>query len=431
MTRLMILPLAVLLCAPLLAGEAEQANAQKFVESQAALNDAVKSESTLKLRMLGVAVGKFTIKVGHGEHNGTKCYTVDASGEFELGGVKSKLAASSKVAHNLQLLWEKSTEHEGEDLVKSLEYTSANGLLQVKGFNKKADKEDERDFTGELKPEPRLLVGMAQMLAQALLPAEAGKKYEFMDWHAESGKHFSITLEAAGEEELAGAKTRKVISHGMDYTRADDGGWESKESIETVWLSGMAIARVKFKDGTVIDSGPDPKRTPVSKDALAKQDKELHAAILFFDAIAAKDEALLNKAVNMDRFIDFVIENEESLKELGPEEKAAVKEYLKPEMAKEFFKSQDGEEKSETEKKREAAVMDLMKHEENFEVIKIEEYTAVVFTGEAKDMFGNMAFYVEKNKEGQWQVIWVGERPAEKKPEESKPKKEKEEEEEY
>lgn len=430
MKSMMMLPLLALLCAPLLAGEAEQANAQKFLESQTALNDTVKADSMLKLRMLGVAVGKFTIKVGHGEHNGTKCYTVDASGEFELGGVKSKLAASSKVAHNLQLLWESSTEHEGDELVKSLEYTSTNGLLQVKGFNKKAGKEEEREFTGELKPEPRTLVGMAQMLAQALLPAEAGKKYEFMDWHAESGKHFALTLEAAGEEELAGAKARKVISHGTDYTRADS-GWESKESIETVWLSGMAITRVKFKDGTVIDSGPDPKRTPVSKDALAKQDKELHPAILFFDAIAAKDEALLNKAVNIDRFIDFVIENEESLKELGPEEKAAVKEYLKPEMAKNFFNSDGDEEKSETDKKREAAVMELLKHEENFEVIKIEEYTAVVFTGEARDMFGNMAFYVEKNKEGQWQVIWVGERPAEKKPEDVKPKKDKEEEEEY
>lgn len=430
MTRLVMIPLVALLCAPLTAGEAEQANAQKFLEGQTALNDAAKGESTLKLRMLGVSVGKFTIKVEHGEYDGTKCYVVTAAGEFELGGVKSKLSANSRIAHNLHILHETSTEHENDELVKSIEYTDANGVLKVKLFNKKADHEADREVESEIKPEPRMLLGMAHMLAQVLIPAEAGRKYEFVDWHIEAARSFVLTLEAAGAEDVAGGKARKVVTHGSDFERGEEGKWEESSKSESVWLSGPSFVRVKFKDGTLLDSGPDPKRTPISKEALAKQDKELHPAILFFDAIGAKDEELLKKAVNMDRFIDFVIENNEELKDLEPEDKAAVKEYLKPEMAKNFFN--DEKEKTDVEKKREAAVMQLLKHEENFEVIKIEEYTAVVFTGEAKDMFGNMAFYVEKNKEGAWQVIWVGERPAEKKkPEEKKPGKEKEEEEEY
>ncbi|MBK8208327.1 MAG: hypothetical protein IPK87_16245 [Planctomycetes bacterium] len=427
MKRLMIPLLALLACAPLFAGEAERQEATKFMESQTALSESAKGETTLKLRMLGVTVGQVTFKVEHGEHEGKPCYAVTMNGQIKLGEIVTKLQGKAMVGPDLALLMEENHEYEGEELTKHSVYKNAEGNLQVKLFDKNAKKEEDKNREFEIKAETRLLVGTSQMIAQILLPKQAGKKFEFLDWDDDVNKTFAMTLEVAAEEELYGKKAWKLLEHGIDYSKDDEGVVNEDATIETLWLSGANALRIETAEGLILDSGPDPTRTAITKEALEKQDKECHAVVLFFMAVQAKSEDLVKKAVNIDRFIDYVIENDESLKALGPDEKAAVKEMIRPKMPEEFLKNAGGEEKSEAEKQREAAVFELLKHEENFKVTKVDGHDAVVFTDEAQKLFGRMAFYVEKNSDGVWQITWVGEQPEEKKEPEKTPDKEDEE----
>ncbi|MCC7508244.1 MAG: hypothetical protein IT464_02575 [Planctomycetes bacterium] len=427
MKRLMIPLLALLACAPLFAGEAERQEATKFVESQTALSENAKGETKLKLRMLGITVGEFTFKVDHGEHEGKKCYVVTMDGLIKLGEVSTKMQGKAMVGADLVLLFEESKEHEGDELTKHKVYKSVDGNLQVKLFEKNAKKEEDKNREFEIKGDKRLLVGMSQMIAQIMLPKQAGKKFEFLDWDSDVNKTFAMTFEVAAEEELYGKKAWKLLEHGINYSKDAEGVVNEDATTETLWLNGANALRIESAEGFILDSGPDPKRTAISKEALDKQDKECHSVVLFFMAVQSKSEDLVKKAVNIDRFIDYVIENDESLKALGPDEKAAVKEMIRPKMPAEFLKGADGEEKSEAEKQREAAVFELLKHEENFKVTKVDGHDAVVFTDEAQKLFGRMAFYVEKNSDGQWQITWVGEQPEEKKDPEKTPDKEDEE----
>ncbi len=427
MKRLMIPLLAMLACAPLFAGETERQEATKFLESQTALSDSAKGETTLKLRMLGVTVGQITLKTEHGEHEGKPCYVATMNGEVKLGAIATKMQGKAMVGADLALLYEENQEHEGEELTKHSLYKNVAGTLQVKLFDKNAKKEEDKNREFEIKPEKRMLLGMSQMIAQILLPKQAGKKFEFIDWDDDVNKTFAMTLEVAAQEELYGKKAWKLLQHGFDYSKDDEGVVNEDATIETLWLSGVNALRIETAKGLILDSGPDPTRTAITNEALEKQDKECHAVVLFFLAVQAKSEDMVKKAVNIDRFIDYVIENDESLKALGPDEKAAVKEMIRPKMPEEFLKGAGSEEKSEVEKQRDAAVLELLKHEENFRVTKVDGHDAVVFTDEAQKMFGRMAFYVEKNTDGQWQITWVGQQPEEKKDPEKTPDKEDEE----
>jgi hypothetical protein len=406
MKRIMagLLGLALLACAPLHAGEAEQENAKEFLKGLTGLKDAAKCESEVKIRMLGISVGSATLKIEHGEHEGTKCYVVTMTADFKLGDIANKVTSKSHIGADMTLLLEESQETEDGEVRKSKTYKYVDGSIEVTLIDKNKKENQERSYT--VKGGPGLMLGATSMVAQLLLPRDAGKKYEFQDWDSTANEHFSVTFEVVGEEELYGQKTVKIVEHGKNYKKAGD-SYAAEDTVETQWLAGSKMVRYESAEGFAMDTGPDPKRTAVSKESIEKQDKELHAPILFFMAVLTGSEEIVKKAVNIERFTDNVIDNNEQWAGLTAEERADLKAMIMPGLPAEFVKRAGDSGKSETERKREAAVTDLLKYEEHFVITKDDVKTVVSFSEEVQKLFGKLSFWVEKNKDNKWQVTWV------------------------
>lgn len=402
MKKTMLCLLLALLAAPMMAGEKEVETTRAALAKLTAINDSVLGKEELRFIILGTEVGKFNIEITKGEFEGKPCYVVVASAAFALGDNKHGFTTKSMIAPNGWLLSEESTETEDGETTKSTTWTLTGGIYNVHKVEKKAKEEAERDRSSVVKPDFNLLAGSANMVIGKLLPA-ASETYEFRSWDSDSQATYpkTITLSALKDGIV------EIKEVGTEASKDAEGG--IKESVKTVssTLKNGKFVRVDMGDRFVLSADAPAKLTPVTDEAMAKQDKEFHPVAMFFRATQTRSEDTVSKAVNLDRFMDTALEKDPRAQGLTQEQKDLVKAQQLPGLPKALL----GEEKKQTDKEKSAAAatMKMILNVEHFVVSKGEgEQMIVRFTEEVCKFMGNkLEFIVEKNKEGQWQVVWV------------------------
>ncbi len=402
MKKTMLCLLLALLAAPMMAGEKEVEATRAALAKLTAVNEGVLGKEELRFIMLGTEVGKFNIEVTKGEVDGKACYVVVASAAFALGDNKHAFTTKSMIAPNGWLLSEESTESEDGETTKTTTWKLEGGIYTVHKVEPKAKDEADRERSSEVKPDFNLLAGSANMLIGKLLPATSGT-YEFRSFDSDSQATYAKTITlTAGKDGLLDIK-----EVGTEASKDAEGN--IKESPKTVssTLKNGKFVRVDMGDRFVLSADAPAKLTPVTDEAMAKQDKEFHPVAMFFRATQTRSEDTISKAVNLDRFMDNALEKDPRAQGLTQEQKDLVKAQQLPGLPKAFL----GEEKKQTDKEKSAgaATMKMILNVEHFVVTKGEGDQMIVrFTDEVSNFMGNkLEFIVEKNKEGQWQVVWV------------------------
>jgi hypothetical protein len=417
--------LLIALAAPLFAGEAEQANAKKFLDSQTAVDPSALGEQTLKVRILGAVVGSMTLKVEAGEFEGTKCYVLTTKGEIDMG-VKTSIDGTAHIAPNMAVLHGEQTEKEGDKVSEHSVYTVKDGVITAK-IERPTDKDESmRDKTYQIKPVPGLLLAGGEMLATILLPREAGKSYEFTRWSNEADETYPLMVEAAGNEELHGKAAFRFNEMGKKYKKDEAGDMIITDSESTLWFDGRKLVRMASADGFTLDTGADPKLTPITREAIVKRDNQVAVAAGFFLAANDKDKELLGALLNEERIVRKSLDTNEMTKELSDEEKDAAAKMYAPMVLDQILNS--GEEKTADDIARDKAVSKLLLTAENFETEEKDGTTIVRFNEEARKFIGNLSFVLAKDAEGKWEIVEIVNTPEESaKPEETPDKKPEEE----
>ena len=396
--------LLIALAAPLFAGDAEQANTKKFLDAQAAVDAAALGEQTLKVRILGAAVGTMTLKVEAGEFEGTKCYVLTMKGEIDMG-VKTTINGTAHIAPNMAVLHAEQTETEGDKISEHTLYTVKDGVITAK-FERPRDKDEtRRSNTYEIKAASGLLLGGGEMLVTILLPREAGKKYEFTRWTDKADETYPITISAMGEEALNGKPAFHFHETGKKYEKDEIGDVIISDVENNLWFDGRKLVRMASADGFMLDTGADPKRTPITREAIEKRDNAVNTTAGFFLAANEKDKELLGALLNEERIVRKSLDENEQTKDLSDEEKDAAAKMYAPMVLDQVLNS--GGEKTADDITREKAVTKLLLTTENFETEEKDGVTYVRFNEEARKFIGNLSFALAKDAEGKWEIIEI------------------------
>jgi len=396
--------LMALLAAPVMAGEKEDANTKAFLDGATAVKDSALGKDTLHLVMLGISVGKMDIEVTKGEADGKPAYQVNVSAAFELG-MKNEMSMKALLSPALQLISQEETESEDGKVVKTKKFSLKDGVVTVELTDTKAKSDEDKAGKFEVKAAPNLMLGAAGMLLGRVLPAEA-KNYSFKTWDSDSNAVYDALVEVSVDKDVVTVKQT-----GTEAEKDAEGNITTKEEITTGWMKAGKITKLEMGDKFVLTAEAPAKRTPITEEMLAKQDKDILPVALFFRAANDRNEDKMKEAVNIDRFLDIAFEKDPEASKMSAEEKAAAKAMYGPMMAKQLLG--DEKEKSESDKKNEAAFLKLLMHTENFVTEKGEgDQMKVTFTDEVKKMMGNnLSFIVEKIGE-KWQVVWVDNKAA-------------------
>lgn len=391
--------LVALLAAPLMAGEKEDANTKAFLDGATAIKDGALGKDELHLVMLGISIGKMTLEVTKGEVDGKPVYLVTANALFEMG-MKNEMSMKAMLTPALQLISQEETESEDGKVVKTETFTLKDGVVTVEKTNSKAKTDADKSAKYEVKAAPTLMLGAAGMLLGRVLPAEA-KNYAFKTWDSDSNEVYDALVEVTLDKDVVTVKQTN-----KEAEKDDEGNITTSEKATTGWLKAGRIIKLEMGDKFVLTADAPAKRTPVTDEMLAKQDKEFHPAALFFKAVSERSEEKIALAVNIDRFLDFAFEKDPEAAKMSAEEKAAAKAMYGPMMAKQLLGEE--KEKSEADKKNEAAFSKLLMHVENFVVEKGEgDQMKVSFTKEVQDaMKVSLTFIVEKIGD-KWQAVWI------------------------
>lgn len=392
--------LVALLAAPLAAGEKETANTKAFLDAQTAPKEAALGKETLHLLILGISVGKMDLEFAKGEHDGKPAYLVTAKAAFEMG-VKNELALKAALAPNLTLLWQEETETTDGKVQKSTTYKWHEGAIVVEISKPQAADEADRNKKHTIKPKSGLLLGVAPILLGRVLPAET-RSYDFSTWDDDSAEAYPATVEVAVDKD--GLVT--ITQTGTDASLDAEGNLETNPKVITATLKGGKFVKVDMGERFELVAGNPPKRTPITDEMLAKQDKELLAVALFFKAATDQNQEQMAKAVNVDRFLDIAFDKDPEARQMTPEQRAEAKAMYGPLVLKQFMGG--GGEKSETDKKNEAAFFKLLMHTENFVVSKGEgEQMKVTLADEARKIMKLELTFVVEKFDNKWQIVWV------------------------
>lgn len=402
MKKTMLCLLLALMAAPVFAGDKEVEATRAALGKLTAIKESVLGKEELRFIIMGTEVGKFTVEVTKGEVEGKACYMVVASAAFALGDNTHTFTTKSMIAPNGWLLSEESTETEDGETTKTTTWKLQDGTYTVHKVEPKAKAEADRDRTSEVKPEFNLLAGTANMLIGKLLPAESAT-YEFRTWDADAQATYAKTITlTSGKDGLL-----EIKEVGTEASKDAEGNIKEDTKTVSSTLKNGKFARVEMGDRFVLSADAPAKLTPVTDEAMAKQDKEYHPVAMFFRATQTRSEDTISKAVNLDRFMDNALEKDPRAQGLTQEQKDLVKAQQLPGLPKAFL----GEEKKQTDKEKSAAAatMKMILNVEHFVISKGEGDQMIVrFTDEVSNFMGNkLEFIVEKNKEGQWQVVWV------------------------
>lgn len=401
MKTMMLSLMFALLAAPLLAGEKEEANTNALLESLTEVKDSALGKEELRFLMLGIEVGKFTVEITKGEHEGKPCYVVTAGGAFALGEAKREVRTTGKIGPNLAIISEESSHLDDGEVVETMSWKLEGGVYKVHVTDKDAKVEADKDRKYEVKPEPTLLAGFSDLILARVLPNEA-KAYAFKEWDHDSDKVYTVNVEVTPGAE--GAVT--VVQKSTEASKDDTGKVKEKPKTTTTSLKGGKFVRVELHNNFVLTTVAPAKRTAISAESMAKQDKEMHAVCAMFAASMDRNEEKMKLAVNLDRFADIALEKDPQAQGMSKDDLDAAKPFVKDNILKSFL----GEEKKRTEKEKKAnaGVVTLLLHEENFVVSKLEgAQMKVVLSDDAQKLFGKLEFTVEKNKDGKWQIVWV------------------------
>jgi hypothetical protein len=400
--------LALVLCAaPLFAGEAERANADKLLASMTEIKKELLGEQTLKFRMMGIQIGTITFKLEAGEHEGQPCYIASSVANGKLGEVAVKSEATSHLTPSLQLLASESKEWEGDKLTKHSTYVVKNGLVSVKIIDTEHKNTDMQDRAFEIKPEARLLLGAADAVIGLFLSRDAGTKYEFIGWDSDAGKSYELNLEVGEAETLGKFKTVPVVATGKTFEVDELGNVTDDDYTTTTWFDGHTMIKSTVPGGISFDNLDDPKLTRISKDAMIKGESATAVAAGFFFAISRKDKELLGATMNEARFARIALDHEETTKNLPDEQKDQLSEMIKDTIVENILESGNNEDQSETEQKRNEAVIDMLMYEENLEYFELEGRHCARFTGDIDKAMGHILMILEKNADGKWEVVWI------------------------
>lgn len=400
--------LAIVLCAaPLFAGEAERANADKLLASMTEIKKEFLGEQTLKFRMMGIQIGTITFKLEAGEYEGQPCYIASSVANAKFGEVTVKSEATSHLTPSLQLLASESKEWEGDKLTKHSTYVVKDGLVSVKIIDTEHKNKDMQDRAFEIKPEARLLLGAADAVIGMFLSREAGTKYEFIGWDSDAGKTYELNLEVGEAETLGKFKTVPVVTTGKSFEVDELGNVTDEDYTTTTWFDGYTMVKATIPGGVSFDNLDDPKLTRISKEAMTKGESATAVAAGFFLAISSKDKELLGATMNEGRFARIALDYEESTKDMTDEQKDQVAEMIKDDIVQNILDGSNTDDQSETEVKRNEAVIDMLMYEENLEFFELEGRHCARFTGEIDKAMGHILMILEKNADGKWEVVWV------------------------
>ena len=413
-TPLLTLAALSLLAGSLHAGEAEKAAANKFLESQTAVNESILGAQTLKVRMLRQDVGSMTVTVEKGEYEGKACYVLTMKGSIEFGS-KTEIDGKSYIAPDMSLLHGEETEKEDGELSKHSLYEDKNGLLIATFKQPKEEDESKRDQTFEIKPEQGLLVGSAEMLITMLLPREKGQKFEFIRWNSTADKTYPMLVECVGSDDYNNKTVTKFIEHDKKFNEDELGNVEEVDAESTLWFDEHKLVRMNSADGFTLESNEAPKVTPITREMIDKQDDEVTVAAGFFLAANDKDEALLKALLNEFKIVRNSLDD-------NPMTKGELAEAYADTVVQNIMNG-DGEEKTEAAKKREAAVVKLLLHKENFVAEVKDDVHTVRMSDDAAKMFGKILFTLEKTDEGKWEITGIGQVPEEEEASETPPEK--------
>lgn len=392
--------LLALLTAPLFAGEKEDANTKALLDGLTSVKESALGKHEFRFAMMGVEIGKFTLEITKGENDGKPCYVATATGALTLGGVKRDIKNSARIAPNLVLISQEMSEADDGKEIVSGSWVAEKGVYKVHMVNKDAMVEAERDRNLEVKPEFNLLAGMTDMLVTFLLPAEA-RTYAFREWDDDDNKVYPATIEVSVDKD-----TVRIVQTSTDANKDNEGKVTTRAKIVTTVIKAGKVVSAEFSNGTALLTEAPAKRTPITDEAMAKQDKECHAVALFFKASVEHSEEKMNKAVDIDAFAETAMDKSPNFKGMSKEDRDATK----PLVSGQILKNLMGADKKQTdrEKKLNAAAIALFLAEENFVVAKGEgEQKIVTLTEQGQAVFSKLEFIVAKNKDGKWQIVWI------------------------
>lgn len=399
--------LLALLAAPMFAGEKEQANAKALLAGLTEVKESALGKDELLVTMMGIEVGKFTVEITKGEHGGKVCYVFQGTGWLTVGGIKRDLKTTAHIAPDMALLAEEGTQSDDGELVESMKYTFAEGAYKVQVIDKEAKVEADRDQTFDLKAEAGTLLGATKILLLRLLPAEA-KAYEFREWDHDANMFFPLTMTVEAEKD----GVLRVSQKGTEAKKDDEGDVTTEIRTTVGVLKAGKFVKVELGNNVVLTTESPAKRTAITAEIGAKLEKETAPVALFFRASLKRDQEMLEKAVDLERFKDTILDRNEMTKGMTKEQRDEVKALHLANLGEQLM----GPEKEQTakEKKRDAGGIDLLLHEENFVISKAEgEQKTVVFTDEVQKVVGNLVFTVEKNKDGKWRIVFIERKEAE------------------
>ena len=410
-TPLLTLAALSLLAGNLHAGEAERAAANKFLEGQTAVNESIVGAQTLKVRMLRQDVGSMTVNVEKGEYEGKACYVLTMKGSIDFGN-KTEIDGKSYIAPDMSLLHGEETEKENGELSKHSLYEDKNGLLIATFKQPKEEDESKRDQSFEIKPEQGLLIGSAEILVTMLLPREKGQKLEFLRWNSTADKVYSLMVECAGDDDYNNKTVTKFVEHDKKFNEDELGNIDEVDAENSLWFDGHKLVRMDSADGFTLESNEAPKLTPITREMIDKQGDEVTVAAGFFLAANSKDEDLLKALLNEFKIVRGSLDTNPMTKDATDEQKDELAEMYADTVVQNIMNG-DGEEKTEEDKKREAAVVKLLLHKENFVAEVKDDVHTVRMAKDAAKMFGKLQFTLEKTEEGKWEITGIGDVPEE------------------
>lgn len=392
--------LMALMAAPMFAGEKEEANTRKFLDGATSVRESALGKEDLHLVILGASVGKMQLEFTKGEVDGKPAYLLSAKAAFEFG-VKRDVSVVAAFAPNLALISQEESESEDGKVVKTQKWTVKDGAYSVELTDSKAKTDELKKRTLTVKPQHNLLAGAAGMLLGRVLPVEAAS-YAFKTWDSDSGEIYDATVTVSLEKD----GTVVVKQAGMEAELDDEGNVATNPKVTTAWIKGGKFVKVDMGERFVLTAEAPAKRTEITEEMLTKREKEFAPVALFFKAANLRSTEKMSDAVNVDRFLDIAFDQDEEAKNMTPEQRAEAKALYGPMILQQLMGPES--DKSEAEKKGDAAFVKLLLHVENFIVTKGEDgKVKVTLTEEVKNLTKlNLTFVVELI-EKKWQIVWI------------------------